>query len=892
MSAVPDDTINNPNTTFDKYKGGKNETLIGNNQDKDIHDQEKLYREHTVKNDMNTISTARGIINTKIERINDLNIESFPESYKKNSSKEQLCLEYVENFCTQFQDVFNHRSKLFICPLNEFSISKFVCTTIRPTLVPYRNLYDAKPCSEFVSNIIEYEPLVDPIQPPKYLPSTKTVLEWQKGDCFDMSTLLVSFLIGSGYDAFVVHGYAPKYICLLDQTKMTHPFSSKQEEDPKSETLEDTPAQAEAKENDIDSRFQSKYMKMVEVEEESKRLASTIIPNYEDDEEDDEEEEDSSIDKRTHSWVLLRAGKRNVDNHLFIEPTTGQFYSIDNSPYEGIEAIWNNQNYYVNMQTASIVKEIRFDISKSSDWEYVFIVKGTNPKLTNNEDDDSVGELNSENEAFPIANDGASDTVDNEVKDENEIHENILDLPTTWVKPLLFDHEVYQLKYTKSGESTIMFHKSKLEKYAEYVHDQGLVERFTMYQNISRTVPLSIHERYKNRKDHLKERVHYPLEFKIIEYFNPGRLPDALECRIEYFGESRELHFYKGARIDGLIRRKEIFLKKNIEYFEGRDDLLTYRSVNFSSDLDELKNKKTLYTLSSGIQGDLIIHKMTEKFSNGSSLLGNNETPRKRTYFVTNGTIRVNCHYKANEITAPYYLFYKNDLISGLDSEQADQESSSTSNKIEVISNDPNFKKPQERILNIKFNEVMQSEKNCFSMIRDSEFEMEELMKFRRLEESSIVLEKNIFDAAKENACEDKLKEEKKEEENEDDLKQSDYLTPYLPHSGELSKDEAQRTRDLCLKSLKERLLERANIIQTRLEEENSELAKRQAAFQRSQHDQEQTKDEKFEQFCSDAMFRISILEQRLTRHEESALQKYADLDHKLQNDVRLSKLR
>jgi hypothetical protein len=35
-------------------------------------------------------------------------------------------------------------------------------------------------------------------------------------------------------------------------------------------------------------------------------------------------------------------------------------------------------------------------------------------------------------------------------------------------------------------------------------------------------------------------------------------------------------------------------------------------------------------------------------------------------------------------------------------------------------------------------------------------------------------------------------------------------------------------------------------------------------------------------------MFRIQILEQRLTRHEETALQKYADLDQKLHNDPRL----
>ena len=101
----------------------------------------------------------------------------------------------------------------------------------------------------------------------------------------------------------------------------------------------------------------------------------------------------------------------------------------------------------------------------------------------------------------------------------------------------------------------------------------------------------------------------------------------------------------------------------------------------------------------------------------------------------------------------------------------------------------------------------------------------------------------------------------------------------------------AQKARDSCLRALKERLLERANIIQTRLDEENSLLAKKQAAFQRSQRDHDQGGDEEFERFCGEAMFRIQILEQRLARHEETALQKYADMDFKLRSDPRLGVL-
>ena len=106
--------------------------------------------------------------------------------------------------------------------------------------------------------------------------------------------------------------------------------------------------------------------------------------------------------------------------------------------------------------------------------------------------------------------------------------------------------------------------------------------------------------------------------------------------------------------------------------------------------------------------------------------------------------------------------------------------------------------------------------------------------------------------------------------------------------NGELSREDAHAVRDMCLRNLKERLLERANIIQTRLDKENSLLAKRQAAFQRSQREHDQGTDEEFERFCQETMFRIQILEQRLASHEETALQKYAEMDQRLHNDPRL----
>ena len=55
-------------------------------------------------------------------------------------------------------------------------------------------------------------------------------------------------------------------------------------------------------------------------------------------------------------------------------------------------------------------------------------------------------------------------------------------------------------------------------------------------------------------------------------------------------------------------------------------------------------------------------------------------------------------------------------------------------------------------------------------------------------------------------------------------------------------------------------MIERVNIIQRRLDDENAKLAKKQAAFQRSQREQlGEGAEEEFEQFCAEAMFKIGI---------------------------------
>jgi len=139
------------------------------------------------------------------------------ENYLANTNKEELCLEYVRNFEVRFKPLHPTLAPLFLIARNEYGVEKFVPTCLRPTLLPFKEVYNLNDAATFVANYLHYEPLESPTSPPSCLPSPSQVLEWGCGDSFDFAVLLASFLLGAGYDAFVVQGKAPRWVTLRDQ---------------------------------------------------------------------------------------------------------------------------------------------------------------------------------------------------------------------------------------------------------------------------------------------------------------------------------------------------------------------------------------------------------------------------------------------------------------------------------------------------------------------------------------------------------------------------------------------------------------------------------------------------------------------------------------------------
>ncbi len=569
--------------------------------------------------------------------------------------------------------------------------------------------------------------------------------------------------------------------------------------------------------------------------------------------------------------------------------TTGRFYRTNDSPYTGVESIFNHRNYWVNVQDGSDDKattnDTGFDLSNTDNWEYVFIdtigrgkKKDTEEKEEENEGDEMFGmnddttspRAGSQN-GSPRADEGKAGEKEN--LDDVEEREQILDMPPSWVGKLSIARERVALRYGNTGCRTVLYERAKMEVFAPGANEMGLLSRLTVFKDLSRTIPLEVREEFSSRKDKLYRRVRFPLKGSMHEHFKPGR-KTGLKLLIDQPGRSLELYFYLTARLDGKTKRIEKIGKKVTEYFEERDDNLSFRSIllDRSNGSQNRDGKRGTYTMPCGQLGDLLVTRMKQKFNRNFDVDADDDVADRTFYVEDPAEQRCVCvyHYGENNIRCSTREYFKDENRAPSEAFAAKFDPSAREEEVEAI---------------------WLEEKALHQEFKDAERQSRDIVALRKQEEGRVILDRSVFETARERAKAEASKVEEEEEVEEvRDERYVEYLTPFLQNCKDPkdpTQEEAAKARASCLAALKERLLERANIIQRRLDEENSALSKKQANFQRSR-DHMEGADEAFEKFCSEAMFRISILEQRLSRHEESALSKYAALDQKLRGDPRL----
>lgn len=780
-------------------------------------------------------------------------------------------MEYVSNFLEQFSKIYPKRAQPYMIAENECGVPKFICSTLRPTQLQYSEIYDMHECAIFLAGYMQYEPLDPPTQPPAVLPSPSKALEWHTGDSFDMSQILCSILIGFGYDAYVVHGYAPKYITTQDQTMTQCPLVASLLKEGNSAGSDRSSNQVG--EDQYENPYQppnneireSKYLAMEREKKRSEGLDSFVLWSKTEDAPEQPPVEEEKI-QRVHAWVLVRAGPRDVQTHTFLEPSTGRAYPVSNSPYFGVEAIWNKNNFWVNIENEKKPSEILFDPSDKKKWERLFLTSGIQSeadkkKKLEQEDaaaDMFMGEQNEENKEA-------------EAESEPDVIERSLDPPPCWSKPIHIERSDFLMRYPPNGRRTVQYHKAKVDYFAKNKHPQAMVMRVITYLDVSKTVVNEIHEWFENRRDKMYKRVRYVLEGKFVEEFFPGSVGEVKRW-VEYPGKSRDIDFYVSGRLDRMHRREEVIGESISEYFTGRTDFLTFRSIIVSLNREKVGSKSSYsYVLpSGGLGNDLYVLRINQSFDKNPAVPTGSDIAQ-RTFYLTEGRILTQYHFVNGKITQKVKVHSHakgSGVLSGGDDLSAED--------LEGI---------QEAAL---------VERECFSAVKMSYIQIMNIVKIRTEVEDDVGIERTVFETALDRAEKGATGAVGVEESSQNDAKGVDYLTPFLRHIpklSEITKEEALEVRQACLDALKARLVERANIIQSRLNEENSKLARKQEQFQRSQREGDLSTEE-YEKYCTEAMFRIQILEQRLVAHEESALKKFSDLDIRLAADPRLRVLR
>ncbi|XP_003823775.1 dynein regulatory complex subunit 7 isoform X1 [Pan paniscus] len=795
-----------------------------------------------------------------------IDISKLPVSYKTNTPKEEHLLQVADNFSRQYSHLCPDRVPLFLHPLNECEVPKFVSTTLRPTLMPYPELYNWDSCAQFVSDFLTMVPLPDPLKPPSHLYSSTTVLKYQKGNCFDFSTLLCSMLIGSGYDAYCVNGYGSLDLCHMDLTREVCPLTVKPKETIKKEEKVLPKKYTIKPPRDLCSRFEQEQevKKQQEIRaQEKKRLREEEERLME----AEKAKPDALHGLRVHSWVLVLSGKREVPENFFIDPFTGHSYSTQDEHFLGIESLWNHKNYWINMQDCwNCCKDLIFDLGDPVRWEYMLL--GTDKsQLSLTEEDDSG--INDE------------DDVENLGKEDED---KSFDMPHSWVEQIEISPEAFETR-CPNGKKVIQYKRAKLEKWAPYLNSNGLVSRLTTYEDLQCTNILEIKEWYQNREDMLElKHINKTTDLK-TDYFKPGH-PQAL--RVHSYKSmqpemDRVIEFYEMARVDGLMKREET-PRTMTEYYQGRPDFLSYRHASFGPRVKKL-------TLSSAESNPRPIVKITERFFRNPAKPAE-EDVAERVFLVAEERIQLRYHCREDHITASKREFLRRTEVDSKGNKIIMTPDMCISFEVEPMEHTKKLLYQYEAMMHLK-----REEKLSRHQVWESELEVLEILKLREEEEAAHTLTISIYDT-KRNEKSKEYREAMERMMHEEHLRQVetqlDYLAPFLaqlPPGEKLTRWQAVRLKDECLSDFKQRLINKANLIQARFEKETQELQKKQQWYQENQVTLTPEDEDLYLSYCSQAMFRIRILEQRLNRHKELAPLKYLALEEKLYKDPRLGEL-
>lgn len=976
----------------------------------------------------------------KMERIASFNSEAAPRSYCENNPTENLVLRCVNHFTTNYVATHIDHCEPNLCPLNECGVNKFLSLTVQPTNLGYDELYTYEHCASFVRDYLTYEPLRDPTIMPTHVVSPHTTMLWQTGDCFDLTMVLLSLLVGVGYDAYGVVGYAPKWITLNDTSNV--PFTLPPHRlsglgipkvvDPSAEvavkpTVKAKPADGEGDEINEEEEeaarpappayaFIKKKPKISAFLDESESRVQAIeqarldaiAKKYQDMVDADAaairqaEYDDILHGHRFHSWVLVLPTHRQCPSTLFIDPGSGLVFESSDSPFLGIEYVFNQRNAWVSLKDAATpehklgtpsvltTNKTTFNFGES-DWGRVLDdvdldieqsekdKKALMDRIVQQEEDEAESRQQ-QDESLDNGGAGNESTVsltsnsEKRVESEAELQfkakmpvwrQGQVDIPTSWVQRLVLSTEQFLTRYP-GGSRTFEYKNVLLKCVAMYSRFDGLVTVYSVFPEVKPGEPLipltqrrpsTIREFFASRIDMMYERVTDLTGARpvVTEYFKlpregPGKGLKELVTIFAAHGpddvwmrqkEERIFHFYRSTEriLDCLVKRHEFVGIKTKDTFDDRYDRLIYRSTYIDPSLSP-RDPQTHRAPVNGSKGagEFLgarfmpprITKITEKFLRDESKAADDDVAkwsfcRKKAVETHSpqkakaGSTGMSSHYQINSITnaaknvdggpiddplevmvvyhfAPQRItsnmrFYKlSDLKTPIHKAvQVDpfQAVPSAAKLVEIYDKElvPYYKGVEMKCeeFNLHFAKIIQQREAELALpLHTTAVEPDVWEKARRLTHSA---QREFGDEGDEDKDKDAVK---------------DLLLPYLKElfppqttpaqlaEYDLSHEQAKQVRLLAISSLKDRVIDRARIIQDRIDEENKELTEKKEQLLRKQGAVHFEEEEMLTKHIQEASFRRDILRQRLKRHEEQSLIKYVELQDILHSDRRM----
>ncbi|XP_049785904.1 dynein regulatory complex subunit 7 [Schistocerca cancellata] len=691
---------------------------------------------------------------------------------------------------------------------------------------------------------------------PDRLLSPTAVLFRQAGHCFEYSTLLCSLLIGTGYAAYVVSGYAAREFCNNDQTMVTCPRLI-QPPPPEPEKQETVVSKYQVEPPpDLRSQF------LIEMDRREKQRAA-------DDERKRLEEKRRAIEEferpppdelhglRLHSWILVLPPNKEVTEPFFIEPPTGNRYQVDDPHYLGIESIWNDTNYWVNLQDCSEgCKNLQFELNDNECWAHIFVGE---PWFTRKETGETEGDP------------------------QHIMQEKHLDIAPSWVQRIEIPRPVFLNRYPK-GQKCTFYKKAREEHFAPYVQADGLVTRITTYSDYEWEDAEVVYEYYKNRKDLLCERKHNLKTESAVEQFSRGR-KDSLKEHFYYtmhmtVEDIHVIKFYNEARFDDL-EKLEMHPEYLKEHFKNRSDLLYFRSTIFEPKLS--------YSDEAG-DGRRVVKKITERFLRNPDKAPN-EDVAERVFALAENEIRLRYYHGPHQITGAVREFIKPPLSERGENLTFDPDLTRGHQY------DPSAPEPKNLTLYYLLDEMLKTEEKSLIHVRDIENEVDDILRTRDLETRTPKLLTSIFD--RERNVEAKLAMKEKEQQKiEKQIREveaeTDYLAPYLARIGNpptLTRQQALKIREECLSDYKQFLVDRATNIQNLFIKGSQALQAKSVWMEEERDSVTAGEEEEYLGSVNETKFHLHTLEIRLNRHRENAPLRYLQMESYLRGDKRLAVL-